>query len=68
MNAVRNVLLGIWDFVVGDDWVTAVGVVIALGATALIAGAGATAWWMMPVAVLALLVLSLHRAARKAAQ
>jgi hypothetical protein len=50
-----------WEFVVGDDPITAVGVVVALGATALIAGAGAAAWWVMPVAVLALLALSLRR-------
>jgi hypothetical protein len=64
VTAIRKTLLGVWDFVVGDDWITAVGVVVALGATALIAGADATAWWVMPVAVLGLLVLSLRRAAR----
>jgi hypothetical protein len=57
---------GVSDFVVGDDWITAVGVVLALALTALIAGTGAAAWWVMPVAVLVLLVLSLHRAARSA--
>ncbi len=62
MNAVRRLALGVWDFIVGDDWITALGVVAALGATALVAGAGATAWWLMPVAVLALLVASLARA------
>jgi hypothetical protein len=55
---------GVWDFVVGDDPLTAFGVVVALGVTALIAGAGVSAWWVMPVAVLALLALSLRRAAR----
>ena len=53
-----------WDFVVGDDPITAFGVVVALGATALIAGAGAPAWWVMPLAAVALLALSLRRAAR----
>jgi hypothetical protein len=62
MTAIRKVLLGVWEFVVGDDWLTAIGVAIALGATALIAGANAAAWWVMPVAVLALLTLSVHRA------
>ena len=57
---------GVGDFVVGDDWITAVGVVLALALTALIAGTGAAAWWVMPVAVLVLLVLSLHRSARSA--
>jgi hypothetical protein len=54
----------VWEFVVGDDPVIALGVVVALGATALIASAGAPAWWVMPLAVLFLLALSLHRAAR----
>jgi hypothetical protein len=54
----------VWDFVVGDDPWTAIGVAAALGATALIAGTGAAAWWIMPVAVVALLALSLRRAAR----
>ena len=53
----------VWEFVVGDDPLTALGVVVGLGATAVIAGAGAPAWWVMPVAVVALLALSLRRAA-----
>jgi hypothetical protein len=61
---IRRAFDAVWDFIVGDDWVTAVGVVVALGATALIAGASAAAWWVMPVAVLGLLVLSLRRATR----
>jgi len=65
MTHVRGFLLGVWDFVVGDDWRTALGVVLALGLTALLAESIA-AWWVMPVAVLALLALSLRRAARAA--
>lgn len=60
----KAVVFAIWEFVVGDDWLTAVGVVVALGATALIAAAGAAAWWVMPGAVIVLLALSLRRAAR----
>jgi hypothetical protein len=56
--------LAVWDFVVGDDWLTAVGVVAALGVTALVAATGAAAWWVMPAAVIALLLLSLRRAVR----
>jgi hypothetical protein len=54
----------VWEFIVGDDPVTALGVAMALGATALIASAGAPAWWVMPLAAVALLALSLRRAAR----
>ena len=66
MNAIRRFLAAVWDFVVGDDWVTAVGVVVALGVTALVAGGGASAWWVMPVSVLLLLGISLRRAAGRA--
>ncbi|HEX4279499.1 MAG TPA: hypothetical protein VHZ27_01955 [Solirubrobacteraceae bacterium] len=64
MSWIVRAARAVWEFVVGDDPLTAFGVVAALGATALIAGAGAPAWWVMPVAVLALLALSLRRAAR----
>jgi hypothetical protein len=52
-----------WDFVVGDDWRAAAGVVIALGVTAAIVAAGVNAWWLMPIGVAAVLFLSLRRAA-----
>lgn len=64
MNRVRALALGAWDFVVGDDWLTALGVVVALGATALVADTSVAAWWIAPVAVVGLLTLSLRRAAR----
>jgi hypothetical protein len=62
MSWIERVARGVWDFVVGDDWVTAAGVVVALGITAAVASAGAGGWWVMPPAVLALLALSLRRA------
>ena len=52
-----------WDFVVGDDWLSAVGVVLAIGITAALVAAGLDAWWLMPIAVAAVLWLSLRRAA-----
>jgi hypothetical protein len=64
MRRTRAALLAIWEFVVGDDWRTALGVALALGVTAALAAADVAAWWVMPVAVLALLALSLRRAAR----
>jgi hypothetical protein len=57
-------LLAVWEFVVGDDWRTAVGVVLALALTAAIAQAGVPAWWLTPVAVVVLLALSIRRAMR----
>ena len=54
----------VWEFVVGDDWITGAGVALALGVTAVIAGTGAAAWWVMPPAVIALLAVSVRRATR----
>ncbi|MGA9858514.1 MAG: hypothetical protein WBQ18_11675 [Solirubrobacteraceae bacterium] len=64
MSRVRAVALGTWDFVVGDDWRTALGVVIAFAVTAVAAGAGAAAWWIVPVAAMLLLAASVWRVAR----
>lgn len=66
MNRLQAFLLGAWDFVVGDDWRTALGVVLALGLTALVAKTSLVAWWIMPLAVLVLLALSIRRAAKGA--
>jgi hypothetical protein len=54
----------LWNFIVGEDPLTALGVMAALTLTALIAGTGTGAWWVMPPAVVALLAFSLHRASR----
>jgi len=53
-----------YDFVVGDDWRVAAGVVIALGVAAGLAHAGVAAWWVVPAVVATLLSISLWRAAR----
>jgi hypothetical protein len=55
-----------WDFVIGDDWRVAAFVAVAIGATASLEAAGVTAWWLLPVAVPAILWLSLRRAIRSA--
>ncbi len=53
-----------WDFIVGDDWRVAVGIVIAFGLTALLATTSIPAWWVLPLAVASVLWLSLRRVAR----
>ena len=52
-----------WDFVVGDDWRVAAGIVLAFGLTALLATTSAPAWLVLPLAVAAVLWLSLRRVA-----
>ena len=54
-----------WDFVVGDDWRIAVGVAAALALTTLLTHHDVNAWWLMPLAVVAILLSSLRRVARR---
>jgi hypothetical protein len=51
-----------WDFLVGDDWLVAVGIVVALALTALVSATSIPAWWLLPLAVAAVLWASLRRA------
>jgi hypothetical protein len=55
-----------WEFVIGDDWLVAALVAIAIGATAVLAAANIAAWWLLPLAVPLVLWLSLRRAIRSA--
>ncbi len=52
-----------WDFIVGDDWRVAAGIALALGVTAVLATTWTTAWIVLPLAVAAVLWLSLLRVA-----
>ncbi len=56
-----------WDFVVGDDWLVAAGLAVALGLTWLLAHHGVNAWWLLPGAVVLLLAGSVWRESRSAA-
>jgi hypothetical protein len=51
-----------WDFVVGDDWRVAARIGLAFGLTALLAATPIPAWWVLPLAVAAILWGSLRRA------
>lgn len=61
MSRLRSLMRLLWDFVVGDDWQIAVGVVAALGLTAGVADASWSAWWILPAAVALLLGASVWR-------
>ncbi len=64
MSRIQSLLGFIWDFVVGDDWRIALGVVAGLGITALVTDTSVSAWWILPVGVAGVLGLSVWRAAR----
>ena len=64
MRRLRALGAFLYDFVIGDDPLIAVVVVLTLGVTAALADEGVSAWWMLPLAVVAVLSFSLHRATR----
>jgi hypothetical protein len=64
MTFLRNFGAFWYDFIVGDDWVLAVGVVAALALTALAARSTfeAAAWLLLPLLAAGVLAISLWRA------
>jgi len=52
-----------YDFVIGDDWLVAAGVVIGLAGTYGLDRAGVAAWWLAPLLIAILLPISLSREA-----
>ncbi len=68
MRVLRGIVRFVVDFVVGDDWRVAIGVAIAIGAAAGLVDGNVAAWWFLPLAVLAILWLSLRREARRASR
>ena len=53
-----------YDFIIGDDWRLALGVTTAIALLYVVAHQGMSWWWLLPVAVTALLALSLNNASR----
>jgi hypothetical protein len=65
MKHVRAFGMFWWDFVVGDDWRTALGIVIAIASTAVLVALGVNAWWVIQITVAILLGRSLYRGANE---
>jgi hypothetical protein len=53
-----------YEFVIGDDWVVAAGVVVGLLGTWGLHAAGVAAWWLLPLVLVVLLPISLERAVK----
>jgi hypothetical protein len=64
LSRLAGLARGVWDFIVGDDWRIALGVVAALGVTAIVSDTSVSAWWILPVAVAVLLLVSVSAVAR----
>ena len=62
-----SVVRGVFEFVVGDDWTAAVGVIAALAVAGALAHHDvAGAYWAVPVVILAVLAASVRRALTEA--
>jgi hypothetical protein len=53
-----------YDFIIGDDWTIAVSIAVALVLTCLLVRSNVQAWWLLPVAAVLTLGVSVWRAAR----
>jgi phage shock protein PspC (stress-responsive transcriptional regulator) len=62
---VRAFLAFLYDFVIGDDWRIAVGVVAGLAVTWAVSQTSVPSWWIMPAVLVILLPASLWRATRR---
>jgi hypothetical protein len=64
MGFLRRFFAFWFDFIVGDDWVLAAGVVIGLAVCAAAARSGLSsiAWLVLPIAIVLTLAVSLRRA------
>ena len=62
---VRAFLAFVYDFVIGDDWRIAVGVVAGLAVTYAVSQTSVPSWWVMPALLVILLPASLWRATRR---
>ena len=58
MTYLKHFLRFWYDFIVGDDWTIAAGVVMALVVSAALAHRDLHAWWVLPMAVVVLLTAS----------
>ncbi len=66
MKYLRQFGLFCLDFVVGDDWRLAVGVVASIGVVLVVAHRGRNAWWLLPLLVVSALTVSVVHVARRA--
>ena len=55
-----------WDFIVGDDPITALGIALGIAGTALLAHRQIASWWLLPAVAGAVTARFLIRSVRRA--
>lgn len=66
MARLHAIALFWYDFIVGDDWKVAAGVVIGLVGTVLLSRTAVPSWWVLPAVTALLLSVSIWAVARGA--
>ena len=64
-NRMKAFFAFLYDFVIGDDWRIAAGVVAGLAVTYAVSQTSVPAWWILPVLLVVLLPASLWIAIRR---
>ncbi len=64
-NRIKAFFAFLYDFVIGDDWRIAAGVVAGLAVTYAVSQTSVPAWWILPVLLVVLLPASLWIAIRR---
>ena len=65
MKWIRQFAMFWYDFIIGDDWRIAVGVVVTITGVFALAHHGANWWWLLPFAVAVLLAVSVTHEMRR---
>ena len=69
MRMVTSAAVGLvrflYGFIVGDDWIVAVVMLVALAATGFLVARGISAWWLVPLLAIVMTGISLRRSTRR---
>jgi hypothetical protein len=65
VSRLRTFAAGVLEFVAGDDIPLAIGIVLTVAVTYALGHNGTHAWWLPPVAVGALVAISVWRVVRR---
>ena len=65
MTRLRTVVAGVVEFIAGDDIPLAIGIVLTVAVTYALGRNGTDVWWLPPIAVAALVALSVWRVVRR---
>jgi hypothetical protein len=68
VSRLRAFAAGVVDFVAGDDLLLALGIIVTIAVTYLLGRSGTGAWWLPPIAVTALVGVSIWRVVRRKSQ